>query len=102
MRRITDGGGLKGLQGSVPEKFTTETTCGWFCASCALLSDKYREVNDLPATRPQPITGLGALMSRLRPAHGERSSSRPKVTTTEHGSTCRAGACRGPGGGYDP
>ncbi|GGW73723.1 hypothetical protein [Streptomyces xantholiticus] len=67
-RRIAESGDLKGLHGSVPEKFTMERTCGRFCTSCVLPSDKCREVDALPATRPLPITGPGALMSRLRPA----------------------------------
>ncbi|WP_327415999.1 SPASM domain-containing protein [Streptomyces sp. NBC_01233] len=66
LRTIADGGGLKGLHGAVPQEFTTRTTCGGFCSSCALLSDKYREVNGIPAMESLPVIGQDALMSRLR------------------------------------
>lgn len=68
LRHIADGGGLRGLHGAIPKEFTTTTTCGGFCASCSLLSEKYRETNGLPAARPLPIIGPDALTARLHPA----------------------------------
>ncbi|MFF3431350.1 hypothetical protein [Streptomyces sp. NPDC002602] len=64
LRRIPDGGGLRGLHGAVPKEFTTATTCGGFCPSCSLLSEKYRETNSLSAARPLPIIGPDALTAR--------------------------------------
>ncbi|MEV7618256.1 hypothetical protein [Streptomyces sp. NPDC089799] len=66
LRRIADGGGLKGLHGVVPAQFTEETTSGGFCASCSLLSGEYREINGLPAAATLPVIAPEALTARLR------------------------------------
>ncbi|MEV5282939.1 hypothetical protein [Streptomyces sp. NPDC052811] len=68
LQTIAQGGGLRGLHGTVPEEFTTSTTCGGFCASCSLLSAKYREVNGLPPAVSLPVVPADALMARPRPA----------------------------------
>ncbi|MFD9517873.1 hypothetical protein [Streptomyces sp. NPDC059979] len=68
LRLIADGGGLKGLHGAVPDEFTEATACGGFCASCGLLSDKFRKVNAMAAPVPLPVIPEQQLMSRLRRA----------------------------------
>ncbi|MDJ0386282.1 hypothetical protein [Streptomyces sp. G-G2] len=65
LQAIAAGGGLKGLHGAVPAEFTTTTTCGGFCASCTLLSGKYREVNGQPPALPLPVIPADTLMGRL-------------------------------------
>ncbi|OKK11115.1 hypothetical protein AMK16_32920 [Streptomyces sp. CB00455] len=67
LRLIADGGGLKGLHGAVPDDFTETTACGGFCASCGLLSDKFREVNGLPAPKALPIITGQQLVAPLPP-----------------------------------
>ncbi|MGW3042874.1 SPASM domain-containing protein [Kitasatospora sp. NPDC001159] len=65
LRTIANGGGLKGLHGKVSAEFTQNTTCGGFCDSCGLLSDRWRTERGLLPVVPLPIIPTQDLLRRL-------------------------------------
>ncbi|KDN85672.1 4Fe-4S cluster-binding domain-containing protein [Kitasatospora cheerisanensis] len=66
LQLIAAGGGLKGLHGAVAAEFTENTTCGGFCDSCGLLSDRFRAERGLPPAKPLPVIASEDLL-RHRP-----------------------------------
>lgn len=68
LQAIAGGGGLKGLHGRVSADFTETTTCGGFCQSCGLLSDRFRAESGLPPATALPVIPTRDLRRRLAPA----------------------------------
>jgi len=57
VQAVRAGGGLKGLHGIVPARFTREVSAPSFCDACAHLIDKHDEITG-QATGTRPAASL--------------------------------------------